>query len=104
MQIIGIVIKTLERIGNTRVEVVLKRMRGCAVFIAYMNNIQCDVYTYGKSSGFDILEGIIINDTVRRKNEVGTRCNIATAATAYKKKQAEDSAGDDGKGEGAGWL
>lgn len=69
MQIIGIVIKTLEHVGNTRVEVALKRVRGCMACIAYMNNIQCDVYTYGKSSGFDILEGIIINDTVRRKNE-----------------------------------
>lgn len=58
MQIIGIVIKTLERIGNTRVEVALKRMRGCAVCIAYMNNIQCDVYTYAK--------GTIIPEEIQR--------------------------------------
>lgn len=69
MQIIGIVTETLEHVGNTEVEAVLKRMCGCVVYIACMNNIQYDVYTYGKSSGFDILEGIIINDTVRRKNE-----------------------------------
>ena len=50
MQIIGIVIKTLEHVGNTRVEVALKRVRGCMVCIAYMNNIQCDVYTYAKGT------------------------------------------------------
>lgn len=48
MQIIGIVIKTLEHVGNTRVEVALKRVRGCMAYTAYMNNIQCDVYTYTK--------------------------------------------------------
>lgn len=50
MQIIGIVTETLEHVGNTEVEAVLKRMCGCAVYIAYMNNIQCDVYTYTKGT------------------------------------------------------
>lgn len=50
MQIIGIVTETLEHVGNTEVEAVLKRMCGCVVYIACMNNIQYDVYTYAKGT------------------------------------------------------
>lgn len=50
MQIIGIVTETLEHVGNTEVEAVLKRMCGCVVYIACMNNIQYDVYTYAKGA------------------------------------------------------